>query len=349
MNPTAGSGGAIAAGGSPGTGGSGAGGSVGTGGAPGPGGLDLAPPGNGIQVTTVGLTIQPGEDVEHCEIVALPGGPDDEYFIDRVELQMTEFSHHLNVRAVVPDTEADFNSSTGQVEVCLNNGGVPYGQGFKTLAGSQERYALSTFPPGVGYRLTGGQKIMFNYHYLNTGSSPVPARSLMNLHFAPPGSIDRTVYRFGMYNLSINIPPRSEVTHTMECRMNSDVMVHGLARHTHQWGTDFHAWFAGGARDGEFVFTSRDYDRGQGHLFADPVLVRAGEGFRFECNHNNTTDGVLTFGDKATEEMCILYGQWFVVNPGDTPVSQDCIALNSDGNNFASGFPCAQCPDGQLF
>ncbi|MBL4632436.1 MAG: hypothetical protein JKY56_01115 [Kofleriaceae bacterium] len=33
------------------------------------------------------------------------------------------------------------------------------------------------------------------------------------------------------------------------------------------------------------------------------------EGFEWTCNYQNTTDSVLRFGIKATDEMCILFGQ----------------------------------------
>ena len=36
--------------------------------------------------------------------------------------------------------------------------------------------------------------------------------------------------------------------------------------------------------------------------------MKKGEGFRFQCEYDNTTDDVLTFGPKATDEMCILFG-----------------------------------------
>ena len=62
--------------------------------------LCLAEPDHGFQIRSVGTTIEPGEDVEFCEAVLLPGGPDDVYYVSRFEVAMTEFSHHLIVSAV---------------------------------------------------------------------------------------------------------------------------------------------------------------------------------------------------------------------------------------------------------
>ena len=58
---------------------------------------------------------------------------------------------------------------------------------------------------------------------------------------------------FGFFNWTIDTPPGTTKAFTGDCRLENDATVFGLARHTHQWGRDFSTWFAGGARDGEFI------------------------------------------------------------------------------------------------
>lgn len=333
-----------------GSGGSGGGdGSGGTGGIPSGPGLDLPTPENGVQIRSVGTTIPPSEDQEFCEVVGLPGSPDEEFTIRRIEAQMTEFSHHLNIRAIVPGTEADRNSAVGDRVPCRNNGNDAFGEGFATLSLSQQRYENTEFPDGVGLTLNGGQKIVFNYHYLNTSAEPVEARAAVNLHFAEPGTVQKQVHRFGMYNFGIEIPARSLATSTMECRVNQDIRIWNLIRHTHRWGTDMNIWYAGGPRDGELIFTSTDWEANQDFKFDDPALIRAGEGFRFECNFDNTTDETLRFGVRADDEMCILYGQWFVNSDTEAALSQDCAGFVAGADGVIQGTPCEQCADGKLF
>jgi hypothetical protein len=110
-----------------------------------------------------------------------------------------------------------------------------------------------------------------------------------------------------------------------------------LSRHTHRWGKDFEAWYVGGERDGQHLFTSRDWETDIGFAPDPPLTVRAGEGFRFRCDFDNTTDAPLKWGDKATEEMCILYGSWYVANPGEAPAAQSCIALPGVSRPAADG------------
>ena len=97
-----------------------------------------------------------------------------------------------------------------------------------------------------------------------------------------------------------------------------------VVRHTHQWGTDFNVWFAGGERDGEHIFLSEDYEDTI-HSFEEPVLVKAGEGFTFSCAYRNTEDYTLNFGLKASDEMCILFSEWVVPNIGDSASQQGCF------------------------
>jgi hypothetical protein len=100
-------------------------------------------------------------------------------------------------------------------------------------------------------------------------------------------------------------------------------MVFKLTRHTHKWGTEFPVSFAGGESDGELIYSSPNYEDPD-FFFEEPVLVQAGEGFEWTCNYNNTTESTLRFGVKATDEMCILFGQ--IYHPTNLEVqSQGCF------------------------
>ena len=52
--------------------------------------LCLAPPEQGFQIQSVGAAIDPGQDVEYCEVVQLPGDPSEVYYVNRFESEMTE-------------------------------------------------------------------------------------------------------------------------------------------------------------------------------------------------------------------------------------------------------------------
>jgi hypothetical protein len=237
---------------------------------------------------------------------------------------MTDHSHHLIVAAVQPGTQTDMDTQVGMKEIC--NSADHFGGELEPVTGSQHPYHDETFPDGVGRIYKGGQKLVFDYHYFNTTSEPVQARGAVNFHLVDESEIDRIAQGFGFYNANIFIPAGGKADFTEECTFNQDVTVFKLVRHTHQWGTDFDAWFAGGAHDGEHIFTSPDYETTD-FMLDEPVVVHAGEGFRFRCAFENTTDNLLTFGLKATDEMCILFGEWYVPNIGDAVSDQSCLIL----------------------
>jgi hypothetical protein len=284
--------------------------------------LCLQEPSSGFQITSEGTTIQPGEDVEYCEVVLLPGSVDDVYYINGFESQMTQGSHHLIVSAIVPGSETEENAPVGERVPCT--GGDVFGGEVVPVTGSQQPYASEAFPPGIGRVYHGAQKVVFDYHYFNTTTEPIAARAAVNFHTTDKSNVEKISRGFGFYNLGISIPPAASESFFGECFFDDDVYVHKLTRHTHQWGTDFNVWYAGGERDGELIFSSPDYENVD-YPFEEPKLIRAGEGFRFECAFQNTEDYTLKFGLKATDEMCILFGNWYAVGDGSSMDDQSCF------------------------
>jgi len=284
--------------------------------------LCLPEPESGFQLRNEGETIQPGEDVEYCEVVELPGDASTTYYVNRFESQMTLHSHHLIVTAAEIGSETEANAQPGMKKKCV--GARIYGDDLTSVTGSQQAYDDEPFPDGVGRVYHGGQRIIFDYHYLNTTSEPIQARAAVNFHTVPKEDIQRIARSFGFYNLGIYIEPGQEADFTKTCYFSHDVMVHKVTRHTHQWGQNFDVRYAGGQNDGKLFFTSEHYEDIY-HVFDEPILVRKDEGFTFRCAFKNTNDYALEFGVKATDEMCILFGTWFVVNEGEQVPSQGCF------------------------
>lgn len=305
-----------------------------------------APPG-GFVIESVGATIAPGEDVQYCEIVTLPGTPGQPIFVSGIDGKMTRFSHHLNVMAIDPGGQADGASTPGQKVKCAGNGRVPFGSGMHQIFGSVTPENSLVLPDGVGHRLDGGQKLIFNYHYFNSSTSPVPAKAVLAFHVTDAAHVRRELHRFGMYNNGFAVPAHSQGSFTAECMMAEDVQILSLLRHTHRWGTDFTVWRAGGATGGEQVFVSHDWEGDIAYTPSDTFIVNKGEGLRFECSFDNTTDQELTFGELITNEMCILYGNFIATQDNVSSLPEDCVIVNSPEGQTAQGIPCTGCPDGQ--
>ncbi|MBM4359279.1 MAG: hypothetical protein FJ096_14350 [Deltaproteobacteria bacterium] len=284
--------------------------------------LCLDAPASGFQLRTDGDEIQPGEDIEYCEVVALPGGPEDEYYVSGYEIAMTPFSHHLIVVAAVPGSDTEKAISPGMKKTCY--GADAFGGDVYGVTGSQKPTHEETYPDGVGKKFKGGQKLVFDYHYFNSSPKPVKARAAVNFNTVEAAKVTREAHSFGFYNLNLSIPPMSKKSFSGECRFKHDVMVSKLTRHTHQWGKDFSVYHAGGAKDGEHVWTTPNYEETD-FIYDEPILVKGGDGFRFTCAFDNTTAKTLKFGLTASDEMCILFGTWFTPTVGASEDNQDCL------------------------
>jgi hypothetical protein len=298
--------------------------------------LKLAPPEHGFQLTTIGTMIDPGQDTEYCEVVAVPGTPADEYFVSRTEIQMTKFSHHLIVSSVDPTAATKLVVGKEGVQPCFGAQELVGFTGSAMIGGSQLDYLDRHLPSGVGMKLHGGDHLIFDYHYYNTSQEAVHTGHKMNFHTVDASQIQHIGHSMAFVNFTIDTPPGAKKQFQGECRFSDDVMVGSLIRHTHQWGRDFTAWFAGGPSDTQPIWTSKGYEDATEYAFPKPVLMKKDTGFRFECDYENTTDRALKFGLKATDEMCILFGLYW--EPTATPVkSQACIMRSIDADGIARG------------
>jgi hypothetical protein len=287
----------------------------------------LEPPAEGFQMRSVGTAIEPGEDVEYCEVVQLPGKPGEQFFVNRFESEMTTGSHHLIVSAIEPGSETDQNAEVGDRVPCVGPAGG-FGGDLVDVTGQQIPYHEESFPEGVGHVYTGGQKVVFNYHYFNATDAPLEARAAVNFFTTDEASVEKIAESFTALYAGLFVAQGETESFNLECRMKQDVMVHKLTRHTHQWGTEFPVFFAGGERDGELIYTSPNYEQPD-HVFEEPVLVKAGEGFRFQCNYDNTDgDHDLTFGENATDEMCILFATIYSPDGREVNGQEGCFLVN---------------------
>jgi hypothetical protein len=284
----------------------------------------LAIPEQGFQLRSKGATIAPGEEVEYCEVLQLPGDPSVTHYVNRFESKTTSSAHHFTVVAISPGTPAEAAAVVGQRTICVAGPPGNY-YDYKPVTNSQHPSHSNDFPPGVGRKFQGGQKLIFNYHYLNATSKAVPGLAAVNFHTVDASKVQVEPQDFGFINFggSFSVPPKKTGAITTECKFSSDITIYKLIRHTHQWGTDFNVWYKGGPNDGKLTFSTPSYDQTD-FVFPEPIKVKAGEGFRFECNYLNTEDHPLTFGPLATNEMCILMGVWWPTNPGENAAPQGC-------------------------
>jgi hypothetical protein len=325
----------------------------------------LAPPARGFQVSTAGVMIEPLQQVEYCEIAQLPGTPSDVYTVSSFSVASTTGAHHLIVSAALPDSDSERQlkkvlAEGRQRDICYS-ALSKYGNDFQPVAGIQFVNRTIKMPKGVARKYHGGQLIVFDFHYWNSDETEaVEARSAVNFEFPDPSecdSIQNIASEFAFYNFLIDVPAHANkpatTTFTGECRFDVDVMLGQLTRHTHEWGDKVRVSYLGGPFDGQEKWTSTDYLHNPDSPETDPpLLMRAGEGLRYSCSYNNTTDRRLRWGVSVDDEMCNLFGTIWAIRPGVDVPRQSCSIVWADEEGLghaakeAGGFP--KPPDSEV-
>lgn len=309
--------------------------------------LGLTTPQNGFQIRSIGADIAPGEEREYCEVARIPGEPGDEYYVSSLELANGKLSHHLGLALAAPGSPAAVELAAlgpGNRIECPGPG-LAFGEGIELVSTIQTRYGKAELPTGVARKHHGGDLIVFDYHYANPSLETVQARSAANFHLVDPATVAHVAEGFALNDVTMDIPPGQTASVTGECHFPADMMVGAFTRHTHRWGTEFSVWHSGGARDGEQIWTSQDWEHETEFTFPEPVLLRAGEGFRYRCTYANDMARRLRFGPTVNDEMCMLYGPAWAARSGERLKQTYCTVTWVDGEGIghpaaeAGGFP----------
>lgn len=309
--------------------------------------LGLAAPSAGFRLETVGVEVPAQSDVEYCEVAEIPGAPGEEILVGKVEAANNRGSHHLIVSVAEPGSPADKKlrqRKVGDRAPCVA-ASIEFGEGLIGLAGSQTSLAKAEYPDGVGLRLFGGQRVVFDYHYFNYSSASLMAKSAVAVHTIERAKLRNIATSFAFTNMTLDTPAMSTKTFTAACRFKQDALLQGIGRHTHTWGTDFTVWYEGGAQHGKQIWTSADWEHNTGYAWDQPVLIKAGEGFKFACSFRNDTSKSLRFGIRASDEMCILTGAIWSPTPGVELKPESCVITWVDAQGIGhdarddGGFP----------
>lgn len=295
--------------------------------------LALDAPARGFQVETLGVMIEPGEDIRWCEAVLLPGGPNSVYPVSRIEAAMTPQGQDLIVSAAAIGAETEAIMDVGSRVPCTR-AGEAFGEELTEITSAQHAYHDQRFPAGVGKVFYGGQKIAVDYHFVNDTHEPVPAKVKLNFHTTEFSAVQHVARTGGFHNLTIYTPPGGRSSHLGECRVSQELRIGELVRRTQARGTRFTVWRAGGERDGELLWESADPNDNRLELDA-PLDLRPGDGFRFQCDYENTTDLELRFGVNASDEMCTLNAIYWLPDESQPEPSVGCLLFEVDPDGVA--------------
>ena len=298
-------------------------------------------PGEGYQLRLPPFKIEPGteREVYYATQISDENGNsvEGDIFINRVEIFYPAGSHHFIIYRITED---------GMAKGLLENGIVPdisvnpadtfreldtddpdpvfgvFGADRLFVVGTQTDDTLFQFPEGVGLRMPGDTIYDLNSHYINLlGDETLLGETYVNIYTIPEEEVRYEAVEIFVNNRSINVPPGTTRVSKMTWLVEDELFKRGhdsetslnvflLTSHMHRHGELFEIFQES---TDDLLHRSVAYDDAPIDLFNPVLLLDPNDGLHFRCVHNNyDTDEPLIFGLTSEDEMCIIFGYYYI-------------------------------------
>lgn len=263
------------------------------------------------------FTTQSGDEiVGQCRSWTL--GNETELWVNAVELEQTQASHHSNWMFV---PEQEFPGPDGiwtckdrgysQLQAALL-GGVLYAQSTQAVREVQK------FPDGVVVRIPPRAKIISDVHILNTTAGEVSGGMRLGVWTIPEADVTVKLAPFHLTYEALDIPPQATSRFSSECELDGEWQkltgaaleseVYYLLPHTHALGTRFFLEVFGGPNDGQTLIDVHGFNgEARGRRYAPPFDLAGAKGLRFGCEFDNPRFEKVGWGF-GDQEMCEVLG-----------------------------------------
>ncbi|GAB3901250.1 hypothetical protein GCM10028803_25610 [Larkinella knui] len=274
-------------------------------------GLKVPAATEGFQVKLEPFTVIP--NFERELFVRKSIGNTQDIYVNRFEIKMRNNSHHFlmynfrndqNLPAMnqVRDLRNPDNSYNLATALTMQN--------HVYFAGTQSPSIDYSFPEGTALLMPANVTVDLNSHYVNKSTSPITGEVYMNLYTMDKSKVKNVVKTMDYANTDLNIPAKTRVTLSKTFTMSKPVKILVLTSHTHKLGEKFVIKIKGGARNGEIVYTTTDWEHPEIVTLKTPIQLAKGEGLVSEITYNNTTDKPVSFGLTSEDEMGIIFGYY---------------------------------------
>ncbi|MDQ3080701.1 MAG: hypothetical protein M3R07_00615 [Gemmatimonadota bacterium] len=275
----------------------------------------LPPPERGYQVKSGPFEIAPRFEREL--FIRRDLGNSSPAYITRIETRMRNNSHHLLLYTFTPNIPAaimppadvirDIRRPDGTLDILKM---LPMGY-HVFFGGSMTPTGGFQFPAGVALELPANAVLDLNSHYVNTTNAPITGEIFANLHTVDRAAVTNVARTLFMNNEAITLPPNQRTTVSKTFKVSVTTTIIMLSSHMHKHGEKFVVRVSGGPRNGEIVYESTDWADPVIRIFAEPIVLRAGEGLTSEVTYNNTTSATIRFGLTSEDEMDIIFGYYY--------------------------------------
>ena len=235
-------------------------------------------------------------------------------YVNRLEMKGRSNSHHLVVYSFRNNTllpQVDLVRDLRNADGSLNLLTSATMQNHVFFGGGTDVNADFSLPPGVALKLDPGTALDLNAHYFNKTSLTLQGENYINFHTVPANNVQYIAKTLDLNNLDIQIPAGQTRTFTKTFTFNTVTRIVMLTSHFHKLGQKFVIKIAGGARNGEIVYTNTDWEHPLLKSFSTPIVLQAGEGLTSEVTYTNNTSKAVGFGLTSEDEMNIIFGYWY--------------------------------------
>lgn len=240
----------------------------------------------------------PGQDVSYCRRYTTPGKLDISQFVGA----LGPGGHHSLLLAREAPTEPDGLGPCSELEIMdAQNGGA-----FQLLAGvSYETdgipFAFPTSPVKVGLTVPKGAQLVFDAHFLNTGTKDIDTCATMNLSRGQPITVAlefRTILPQAEFTLAVPAHGSIDVSYN-DAPMKGRWRVVAASSHMHAGGKHFRMSIA---ETGQTLYETSTWVEPAPTIYDKAiVVVEDGQTIRVECSFENTTAKDQKFPD----QMCV--------------------------------------------
>jgi hypothetical protein len=256
-----------------------------------------APGANEVQyLSPITRDIQPGEDRIDCAYLdAHIAGYSD---IGRIAGYNSTGSHHI----ILYTTSAP---QTPNVHACKEDEMVF----LSMVGGTGGDAALSpeqTLPDGLVRRVTGGQQLVIQTHWINTTDEPMDGQAAFNVRYEPVDTTKTPTDFMSLMNTQFELAPGKNHAE-VDCTFKDSLSIWQLAGHQHSMGKHIKITYNGKMLvdddwKEEWSFNPKFLD-----FTGAPMQTQAGDKIHIECDWMNPGSETVRF----PSEMCGAVAQYY--------------------------------------
>ncbi|AFK04225.1 hypothetical protein Emtol_3092 [Emticicia oligotrophica DSM 17448] len=275
-------------------------------------GLPVPAAGTGYQMTLDKFEVAPNFEREF--FVRKPLGNTETVYVNRMQISMRPGSHHFilygfrnNVNLAPLNQVRDLRNSDGSYNLVTF---AQMGNHVFNFGGS-EANSDYTFPEGTAVEVPANATFDMNSHYYNKGTKALSGEVDINLYTTKKENVKNVLKVIDFGNQNLNLPPKQRTVLTKDFTFDKNVKIVMLFSHTHKYGEKFEILIKGGARNGEVVYTSTNWEHPEKINYAPFISLKKGEGLTSRITYNNTSDQTVRFGLTTEDEMGIIFGYYY--------------------------------------